>query len=49
MSGREGSSAKPLLTFRAWRPPSFRRFNRLGFWTHYFNRGVLRFFNVLAQ
>lgn len=44
MSGREERFAKPLLVFRAWRPLNFRRFNRLGFWTHYFNRGVLRFF-----
>lgn len=44
MSGREGSSPKPLLSFRAWRSPDFRHFNRRGFWTHYYHRGVLRFF-----
>lgn len=44
MNGRESTPAKALLTFRAWRPLGFRRFNRLGFWTHYYNRGVLRFF-----
>ncbi|NIA71530.1 ABC transporter permease [Pelagibius litoralis] len=37
-------ASKALLSFRAWRPPSYRRFNGRGFWTHYYHRGVLRFF-----
>jgi len=44
MSGRESTSPKALLSFRAWRPLGYSRFNRLGFWTHYYKRGVLRFF-----
>ncbi|WP_422368846.1 ABC transporter permease [Pelagibius sp.] len=44
MSIRQPSSPRALLSFRRWQAPAFRRFNRLGFWTHYYKRGVLRFF-----
>ena len=44
MNPRDNGSAKALLSFRTWRPLTFRRFNRLGFWTHYFKRGVWRFY-----
>ncbi|WP_299623615.1 ABC transporter permease [Pelagibius sp.] len=42
-ASRRGA-AKALLSFRAWQPPTFRHFNKRGFWALYFHRGVWRFY-----
>ena len=44
MSGGNGTAPKALLSFRAWCPPAYRRFNWRGFWTQFFHRGILRFY-----
>ncbi|WP_420346366.1 ABC transporter permease [Pelagibius sp.] len=44
MSLRQTVPPRGMLAFRSWRPLHFRRFNARGFWTHYYYRGVLRFY-----